>query len=102
MAIVIRVGGSGMTSGGTANTEIPIIDPRMQVSVWAGINEYQKARALDRAIFDWIHAKNSIDLGADVGFALNSVNQVLGQDINDPSTGLATVVSFWHLTLREN
>jgi hypothetical protein len=101
MAIVIRVGGSGMTSGGTANPEIPIIDPRMQVSVWAGINEYQKARTLDRAIFDWIHGKTSINLG-DAGFALGSLNQVLGQDINDPSTGLATVVSFWHLTLREN
>jgi hypothetical protein len=101
VAIVIRVGGSGTTSGGTANAEIPIIDPRMQITVWAGINAYQQARTLDRAIFDWIHAKNNVDLG-EAGFVLSSLNQVLGQDINDPSTGYATVVSFWHLMLREN
>lgn len=101
MAIVIRVGGSGTTSGGTASPEIPIIDPRMQITVWAGINEYQKARTLDRAVFDWLHAKNNVDLG-ETGFVLASLNQVLGQDINDTSTGYATVVSFWHLMLREN
>jgi hypothetical protein len=101
MAIVVRVGGSGTTTGGVAHTEIPIIDPRMQIIVWAGLNEYQLARSVDRAIFDWIHAKAPLDFG-DVGFVINSLNQVLGQDINDPKSGLATVVSFYHLTLREN
>jgi hypothetical protein len=101
MAIVVTVGGSGPTSGGTAHSEIPIIDPRMMVKVWAGNNEYQRARELDRAIFDWIHAKTPLDLG-DVGYVIQCLNQVLGQDINDSKTGLATVVSFWHLTLREN
>src|SRR5262252_9116541 len=38
LAIVVRVGGSGVTSGGVAHTEMPIIDPRMQVTVWAGNN----------------------------------------------------------------
>ena len=100
-AIVVRVGGSGVTSGGTAHPEIPIIDPRMQVIVWAGINEYQLARTIDRAIFDWIHGQTALDI-ADTGHVLLALNQVLGQDINDPHSGLATVVSFWHLMLREN
>jgi len=100
MAIVLRVGGSGTTAGGTAHSEIPIIDPRMQLTVWAGINEYRRARQVDRAIFDWIHAKTPLDLGV-TGYVIQCLNQVLGQDINDPKTGLATVVSFWHLTLRE-
>jgi len=99
-AIVVRVGGSGVTSGGVAHTEIPIIDPRMQITVWAGNNLFELAHALDGAIFDWIHAKASIDFG-DSGFVIAALNQVLGQDITDPS-GLATVVSWYHLTLREN
>jgi hypothetical protein len=100
-AVVVRVGGSGTTTGGVAHTEIPIIDPRMQVVVWAGINEFEKARTVDRAIFDWIHAKARLDFGGD-GFVLSSLNQVLGQDIVDATSGLATVLSFYHLTLREN
>lgn len=106
-AIVVRVGGSGVTSGGTAHPEIPIIDPRMQVIVWAGINEYEQARIIDGAIFDWLQGGNALDItdpssGDPVGHILISLNQVLGQDINDPPTGWATVVSFWHLKLREN
>jgi hypothetical protein len=100
LAIVVTVGGSGMTVGGVAHTEIPIIDPRMQVKVWAGNNEFVRARQLDGAIFDWIHAKTSLDFSG-IGFVLSSLNQVLGQDITDPS-GLVTVVSWYHLTLREN
>jgi len=100
MAIVVRVGGSGVTSGGVAHTEIPIIDPRMQVTVWAGNNLFELARSLDTAIFDWIHAHSAIDFG-NLGYVISALNQVLGQDITDPS-GLATVVSWYHLTLREN
>jgi hypothetical protein len=100
LAVVVRVGGSGVTDGGVAHTEMPIIDPRMQITVWAGNNLFELARKMDGAIFDWIHAKSSLDFG-DMGFVLSSLNQVLGQDITDPS-GLATVVSWYHLTLREN
>lgn len=100
LAIVVRVGGSGVTSGGVANSEMPLIDPRMQVTVWAGNNLFELARKLDGAIFDWVHARAPVDMGQ-YGFVQNSLNQVLGQDITDPS-GLATVVSWYHLTLREN
>jgi hypothetical protein len=100
MAVVVRVGGTGTTEGGVAHTEIPIIDPRMQVICWAGNNEFEKARSVDRAIFDWIHKKAHVDLG-DVGFVITSNNLVLGQDVSD-SSGLASIVSFYHLTLREN
>jgi hypothetical protein len=101
MAVVVRVGGSGLTTGGVAHPEMPIIDPRMEVIVWAGINEFETARSVDRAIFDWIHGKASLDFG-DIGFVLTSLNQVLGQDIPDAKTGLSMIVSWYHLTLREN
>jgi hypothetical protein len=100
MAIVVSVGGSGLTKTEGQHTEIPMIDPRMYVRVWAGNNEFARARQLDLAIFDWIHAKTSLDFGDD-GFVLSSINQVFGQDITDPS-GLVTIFSWYHLTLREN
>lgn len=101
LAIVVRVGGSGTTTGGIAHAEIPIFDPRMQITVWAGLNEFQLARSVDGPIFDWIHGKTNIDLG-NAGYVMTCLNQVLGQDIQDPKTALATVVSFYHLKLRDN
>ena len=48
MAIVIRGGGSGVTYGGTAHPEIPIIDPRLEVICWAGENARMMPSAVVR------------------------------------------------------
>src|SRR5438477_13151713 len=71
MAIVIRSGGSGVSrmSGGGAHAEIPLINPRMQITVWAGENESQLAHTVDRAMFDWLHGRESVNLG-DFGLVL--------------------------------
>ena len=97
LAIVVTVGGSAPTDGGVAHPEIPIIDPRMQVRVWAGNYEFVRARQLDGAIYDWIHGKTALVFSG-IGFVLSALNQVLGQDMTDPS-GLVTVVSWYHLKL---
>lgn len=100
-AIVIQGGGSGLSSGGTAETELPLIRPRLRTTSWAGENESEGARAIDCAIHDWIHSKNNIDLG-DFGFVLSCEHAILGQDVKDPQTKFATVVSYWHLIMWEN
>jgi hypothetical protein len=97
LAIVVSVSGSGATDGGVAHPEIPIIDPRMQVKVWAGDYEFLRARQLDCAIYDWIHGKTALVFSG-IGFVLTSLNQVLGHDLTDPS-GLVQVVSYYHLKL---
>ena len=97
LAIVVSVSGSGATDGGVAHPEIPIIDPRMQVKVWAGDYEFLRARQLDCAIYDWIHGKTGLVFSG-IGFVLTAVNQVLGHDFTDPS-GLVQVISYYHLKL---
>jgi hypothetical protein len=100
-AIVVRNGGgtASATGGGTAHPEIPIIRPRMQITAWCGPNQFQLARQLYGAIFDWMQGKTAIDLGA-AGFVMSSLEETEGQDVTDPHTGFATVVSFWNLLLR--
>ena len=101
--IVIRVGGgtSAGTGGGSAHPEIPVISPRMQVTCWAKVNQYDVARQLYRAAYDWMQRRTNINLG-DVGYILSSLEQVEGQDYDDPQTGLAAVISFWKIMALEN
>src|SRR6266516_1084709 len=101
--LVVRVGSgaSAGTGGGSAHPEIPITMPRMQVTAWAGINQYYIARQLYGAAYDWMQRRNNIDLG-DVGYIFSCLEQVEGQDIDDPHTSQATVMGFWKLMLREN
>src|SRR6266702_2194621 len=103
MAIVIRAGGSGLSrmTGGGAHPEIPLINPRMQITVWAGENESDRAHTVDRAIMDWINRRENVNLGQ-FGYVLWCESDGLGQDHKDPQTKFATVVSFWQLDLFEN
>jgi hypothetical protein len=101
--IVVRVGGgtSAGTGGGSAHPDLPLNMPRMQLTAWAGVNQYDIARQLYGACFDWMHGRNMIDLNTD-GFINSCVEQVEGQDVDDPHTGLATVAGFWSLVIRRN
>lgn len=101
--VVIRVG-SGTTAGsggGSSHPEIPLLSPRIQVTCYAGIQQYLIARQTYAAIYDWIQRRCNIDLGA-AGYVLSCLEQVEGQDIEDPHLHYATNVSFWKLMLREN
>lgn len=87
--------------GGQGHSEIAAIQKvRVVVRCWRGPDEYDKARADYRAVYDWIHAKNNISFGAD-GTILSSVEAVTGQDVVDPDTGWATVVAFYQITARD-
>lgn len=107
--VVIRIGtgAAAGTGGGSAHPEMPLLMPRMQITTWANINQYDIARQIYRAIYDWIQRMTSVDLGVDsqgnnIGFILSCTEQVEGQDVDDPHTGFATTVSFWKLMMREN
>ena len=101
--IVVRVGGgtASATGGGPAQAEVPIITPRMQITTWAGKDRYAQSRQLYCAIWDWLHGKTNVDLSP-VGFVLSMLEMTEGQDVSDPQTGLATVVSYWALMARAN
>jgi hypothetical protein len=101
--VVIRVGSGAATgtSGGSAHPEAPILNPRLQHTVYGLGNYYTVPRQVYRATFDWWHGRTNIDLG-DAGYVLSCLEQVEGQDIPDPHTNQATVVSFWRLMALAN
>jgi len=101
--VVVRVGAgtTAGTGGGAAHPEIPITSPRVQVTTLAGRQQYDIADQTYGVIHDWIHRRNGIDLGA-AGFVLSSLEQVEGQQVEDPHTYFATNISFWKMMLREN
>ena len=105
-AVLLRVGSGtqASTGGGSAHPEIPLIMPRMQITTWAQKDQYGLARQTYRAVYDWIQRRNNISLtlpDASTGYVLGCLENVEGQDVDDPHTGFATTVSFWGLTLRE-
>jgi len=99
--VVVRTGGgtASITGGGSAHAEIPLTKPRMQVTVWANVNQFQTARNVYGAIFDWIHQQTNVDFGV-LGYVMSCLEDTEGQDVTDPHTGFATVVSFWSLILH--
>ena len=105
--IVIRVG-SGTTTGtggGSSHPEIPLTMPRVQMTVFAGIQQYQVARRVYRAAYDWMNRQTNIDLGIDSDgnemYMLSAIEQVEGQDVDEAHTGFATNISFWKFMFRE-
>lgn len=86
--------------GGVAHTEIlSLVDERKQIRVWAGIEKYQLARQVYLAIKSLIHGQTSVDFGAD-GRVVRCIEAVPGQDVTDPDTGWATVLTFYQLMAR--
>jgi hypothetical protein len=87
--------------GGSAHIEAPIISPSMQVRVWAGVRQFLEARTRYLEVFDLIHGQTFVDFDVD-GHVILCYEEVQGQDITDPDTGYATVLSFFQMKCRSN
>ncbi len=101
--IVVRVGSGTATgtAGGSAHPEAPILNPRLQLTVFGLANYYTVPRQVYRAVFDWWHGRTNINLG-DAGYVLTCLEQVEGQDVADPHTNQATIVSYWRFMTLAN
>jgi hypothetical protein len=101
--LVVRVGSgaSAGTGGGSSRSEVPIREPRVYLTSWADKNQFDIARELYGAAYDWMQRRNNIDLG-EFGFIFSCLEQVEGQDIDDPHTGFATVMGIWKVMLPES
>ena len=85
--------------GGSSHSEIPaVIDARMHIRVWAGVEQYLSASQLYSAVRDVMHGAEMVQL-AD-GFVIRCIETVPGQDVTDPDTGWATVFGFFQLMAR--
>lgn len=85
--------------GGTPDPFAPILRPSMQVRTWA--RTAPEARELYRAVFEALHAKSNLDLGA-AGYLMSSWCESEGQDLTDEGTAWETVLSFFKLNLRSS
>lgn len=84
--------------GMTAETEMPIIHPSMQISVYAAPDLFDIANVVALAIFDWLQGKFHVDFGTD-GHVISCLFEGTTNFV-DPDTQWATVVSFYGMILR--
>ena len=100
--LVVLVGGgtTAGSGGGSARPEVPLREPRMQVRAWANKDQFDVARKVYGAAYDWMQRRNNINLG-DAGYIWSCLEQVEGQDIADPHSGLATVMGYWKLLIDD-
>lgn len=85
--------------GGDSFENAPIKTARMKIRVWAGKNQRLLANQVYAEICDALDGLNSVQLAA--GFILKCFEAVAGQDLSDPDTGWATVLSYYEVTARE-
>jgi hypothetical protein len=89
------------SGGPVPHSEIlSIVDERMQIRVWAGIEQYQLARQIYGAVRDLIHGATGITPAGQNGTVIRCLEVVPGQNITDPDTGWATVLAFYQLMAR--
>lgn len=85
--------------GGTPFENAPVKTARMKVRVWAGINQFVKANQVYAQVFEALHGITSVQL-AD-GFIIHANETESGQDLTDPDTQWATVLSYYEVTARQ-
>lgn len=87
--------------GGNTHPEVNGLDTlRFQVRVWGKVRDFEGVRLIYQAIKDWAHGKQKMSFAEVDGSILSCLEVVPGQDVTDPETGWATVVSFYELTIR--
>ena len=89
-----------LASGGSSHPEILTVDDdKKMIRVWAGKNEYLKAHQLYTLIKSALHGATNLDFSAS-GYVMRCLEIIAAQDVTDPETGWATVVSFYNLMAR--
>jgi hypothetical protein len=96
LGLAIEISGAGGSSHPEINT---ITDDRKMVRIWAGANEFLKARVLYNAVNSLIHTATNVDLQTK-GYMMRCIEVTSGMDITDPDSGWATVVAFYKLMAR--
>jgi len=89
-----------LSSGGSQHPEITVInDDKKMIRVWANVNDYLTAHKLDALISSTMHGATNLDFSA-LGYVMRCQEIIAAQDVTDPDTGWATVVSFYNVMAR--
>lgn len=82
--------------GGQASLELPFLEPTIQVKCFGPSPKL--AREVYREVFDGLHGIDNYYFSG--GYVVFSYEEVQGQDLIDPSTGWAFVLSFFKFRFR--
>lgn len=83
--------------GGSAHSEIPLVEPSLQIECWGPQLKYADVNALAGLVYDALHGKNMLIVG-DVAIK-SSICEVLPQPSTDPDTGWANNVAFYRMLM---
>lgn len=86
---------------GTADAEVPLLHPSMQIEGWSVIGDFETTHKIYGVIFNAIHGQNNVDCAPN-GVVLSCVCEIPGQDATDPETGWASTFAFFRLIMRAN
>lgn len=87
---------------GSGHPEIsPVVHVDIQVTCWAGVNQFLLARTLYGAVYDTMHGKNLVTFTG-YGTVVSSVEMTQGQSVVDPDTRWATIVGAFHMIVRQD
>lgn len=87
--------------GGLAHSEADLFMPSVQIRVWADAEQFPVASARSIEVFNLIHQQTSKDFDQD-GYVISCLQEGADQDVVDPETGYATVLSFYGLKCTSN
>lgn len=87
-------------AGGSQHPEIKVLnDDKKMIRIWAQANDYLNAHKLYALVSDTMHGATNLDFSAK-GYMMRCQEIIAGQDVTDPDTGWATVVSFYNVMAR--
>lgn len=88
-------------SGGSSHGEITVlVDARVIVKVWAGVERFTDASAVYSAINDTLHGISGVTL-AD-GTIIRALEVTAPAEMTDPETGWVSVFGFFAVMARPN
>jgi hypothetical protein len=84
--------------GGSSQREHELHENSYQIKCYGGTNSMADAETVYRALYDRLHNINSISTAH--GAILWAHEEVIGQNVFDPATGIPYVLTFWNVTTK--
>lgn len=86
------------SGGSPQNADIPeLVDGRITIKCWAGVEQYDVAHQLYRAVRSVMHGACGVTVQNQTGRIIRCNETVSGQTVTDPETGWATVVAIYEV-----
>lgn len=86
------------SGGNPQNADIPeLVSSRVTIKCWAGVEQYDVAHRLYRALRTVMHGTCGVTVSGQQGRIIRCNEAVSGQSVTDPETGWATVAAIYEV-----